>query len=235
MNFLANLVTSLNLLSGFLAIIFSLESCFTLAGWAILLSLVLDGIDGQIARLNPVPSPFGNQLDSLVDVVSFGIAPLILVFVFLYVDLQLKVIPLLFLYLICGIIRLAKYNLLPKEKTANSFLGLPITISGGLIASFILFSSRLKMPVTCILTILVVLISLVMVLFRVRYPNLNGIIQLFNYNKPIFIAIILISLTVLLIYFIFSSLFFPEAVILAFLLIYLIFSPFMLKLLPSEG
>lgn len=235
MNFLANIVTSLNLLSGLLAIIFSLEGQFTFAGWVILLSLVFDGIDGYIARLNPVHSLFGKQLDSLVDVVSFGIAPLILVFVFLYVDLHLKVIPLLFLYLICGIIRLAKYNLLPKERTVNSFFGLPITVSGGLIASFILFSSRLKIESAYILMILVVFVSLIMVLFSVKYPNFNGIIRLFNYNKPIFITIILISLFGLVITYIFSSLFFPEAIILALLLIYLIFSPCMVKLLPSEG
>lgn len=234
MNFLANIVTGLNLFSGFLAIIFSLERHFTLAGWAILLSLVFDGLDGQIARINPVPSQFGKQMDSLVDVVSFGISPLILTFVFLYDKLHLKTVPFLFCYLICSIIRLAKYNTAPKEKINNSFSGLPITAGGGLIASFILFSNGLNIEPVRALIVLVLVISFMMVMFGARYPNLNALTKLFNYNKPVFAAIVLLSFSGSVISYIFTSLFLPEAVILVFLLIYLIFSPFMLKLLPSE-
>lgn len=236
MNFLANIVTGLNLFSGFLAVIFSLERHFTLASWAILLSLIFDGLDGQIARINPVPSQFGKQMDSLVDVVSFGIAPLILTFVFLYEDLHLRTAPVLFCYLICGIIRLAKYNIAPKEKKMNSFSGLPITASGGLIASFIIFLNGLKIEpceLSRVLMIWVLFISFLMILFSVRYPNLNGITQLFKRNKAVFIVIILLSLSGPIMFFVFSSLFLPEAIILAFFLIYLIFSPFMLKLLIS--
>ncbi len=235
MNILANIITGLNLFSGFLAIIFSLERHFSLAGWAILLSLFFDGLDGQIARINPASSQFGKQMDSLVDVVSFGTAPLILTFVFLYDDLHLRTIPFLFCYLICGIIRLAKYNIAPKEKIINSFSGLPITASGGLIASFIIFSNGLNIKPVRILIALILFISFMMVSFRVRYPNLNVITQLFKRNKAVFVTIILLSLSGPVMFFVHSSLFFPETVILAFLLIYLIFSPFMLKLLPSEG
>lgn len=238
MNILANIITGLNLFSGFLAIIFSLERHFSLAGWAILLSLFFDGLDGQIARINPASSQFGKQMDSLVDVVSFGTAPLILTFVFLYDDLHLRTIPFLFCYLICGIIRLAKYNIAPKEKIINSFSGLPITVSGGLIASFIIFLNGLKIEpcdLSRVLMIWVLFISFLMILFNVRYPNLNGITRLFKCNKAVFVTIILLSLSGPVMFFVHSSLFFPETVILAFLLIYLIFSPFMLKLLPSEG
>jgi len=78
MNYLANFLTVLSLFFGFLSIIFSLESHFTFASWAIILSVIFDGLDGQVARKNPVPSEFGKELDSLADVVSFGIAPSIL-------------------------------------------------------------------------------------------------------------------------------------------------------------
>lgn len=84
MNLLANFLTGLSLIGGFAAIIYSLEGHFTFACWAIILSVIFDGLDGQIARKNPVPSEFGKELDSLVDVVSFGIAPLILGYVFVY-------------------------------------------------------------------------------------------------------------------------------------------------------
>jgi len=88
MNYLANFLTGLSLLFGFLSIIFSLEGQFTCASWAIILSVISDGLDGQIARKNPLPSEFGKELDSLVDVVSFGIAPAILGYVFVYSNFQ---------------------------------------------------------------------------------------------------------------------------------------------------
>ena len=63
MNQLANLLSTLSLIFGFISIIFSLESQFTFASWAILLSVVFDGLDGQVARKNPTPREFGKELD----------------------------------------------------------------------------------------------------------------------------------------------------------------------------
>ena len=70
MNYLANSLTILSLFFGFISIVFSLESHFTFACWSIILSVLFDGLDGQVARKNPTPSEFGKELDSLVDVIE---------------------------------------------------------------------------------------------------------------------------------------------------------------------
>src|SRR3990167_5481174 len=105
MNLLANFLSILSLIFGFVSIIFSLESHFTFASWAIILSVIFDGLDGQIARLNPTLSEFGKQLDSLVDVVSFGVAPSVLGYIFVYRNFYLGATLALFIYLFCSVMR----------------------------------------------------------------------------------------------------------------------------------
>ncbi|MCM8796119.1 MAG: CDP-alcohol phosphatidyltransferase family protein, partial [Candidatus Omnitrophica bacterium] len=84
MKYLANFLTTLSIFCGFLSIVFSLEGHFTFACGAIILSVILDGIDGQVARKDPTPNEFGKELDSLTDVICFGIAPSLLGYIFIY-------------------------------------------------------------------------------------------------------------------------------------------------------
>ncbi|MFH1414063.1 MAG: CDP-diacylglycerol--serine O-phosphatidyltransferase, partial [Candidatus Omnitrophota bacterium] len=125
MNLLANILSNLSLFCGFISIILSLERHFTFSAWAIIISVIFDGIDGQVARRNPIPSAFGKELDSLVDVVAFGIAPSVLGYVFIYDHFHVIAALLLFSYLLCSVLRLAKYNITAKEELANCFIGLP--------------------------------------------------------------------------------------------------------------
>jgi CDP-diacylglycerol--serine O-phosphatidyltransferase len=225
---LANLLTLLSLACGFVSIIFSLESHFTFACWAIILSVVFDGFDGEIARKNPVPSEFGKELDSLVDVISFGIAPAILGYIFVYRNFYLAATLSLFIYLLASVMRLAKYNITPKEELANYFFGLPTTVSGGVLASFILIYrkgkdlSPLPESIHTIFLLLVLLLALLMV-SRVRYLNLGGLKQLFG-RKIKFAASVLIIAVI-------SAAFLRKAgvVIFSFFLIYLLFSPLAVK------
>ncbi|MGD0336607.1 MAG: CDP-diacylglycerol--serine O-phosphatidyltransferase [Candidatus Omnitrophota bacterium] len=227
MNFLANLLTTLSLFSGFISIVFSLEGHFTLASWAILSSVLFDGVDGQVARLNPVPSEFGKELDSLVDVVSFGIAPALLGYIFIYRQFYLVAVFALFLYLFCSVMRLAKYNITPKEKMRKYFYGLPTTVSGGVLAAFILiYRGKVGTEVfefaPPIFLLLVVVLSYLMV-SRVRYLNLEGIKELFGRRMLFVIALMFVI-------FITAALLRKSGITLAaYFLIYLIFSPFVVK------
>lgn len=242
MNFLANFLTTLSLICGFVSIIFSLESHFTFACWAIILSVVFDGLDGQIARKNPTPSEFGKELDSLVDVITFGLAPSILGYIFVYRDFYFWATLALFIYLFCSVMRLAKYNITPKEKLVNYFYGLPTTASGGTLASFILIY-RVKhdiflpkfipqilspkfIPVTFLFIVLV--LSFLMV-SRVRYLNLDGLIQIFG-KKTLPLGLALVILLII-------SAFLRIACIVIFMLfsIYLLFSPFLVKRLSNNA
>ncbi len=233
-NFLANLLTGLSLFFGFVSIIFSLEGHFTFASWAIIFSVVFDGIDGQVARKNPQSSAFGKELDSLVDVVSFGIAPTILGYVFIYQSFHFLATLALFIYLCCSVFRLAKYNITPKEQLVNYFLGLPTTVSGGVLASFILIYRRYTQLPPSGLFILLVLVLAMLMVSRVKYLNLDCLKEIFSRSKVAIIVVLLIlSLTPVIFYSI-TSVFSPELIIFTLFLIYLLFSPFMVKLLKFE-
>ena len=233
MNHLANLLTFLSLACGFGSIIFSLENHFTFASWAIILSVVFDGLDGQVARKNPVPSGFGKELDSLVDVVSFGIAPAVLGYIFIYRTFYFWATLALFLYLVCSVIRLAKYNITPKEKLLTYFYGLPTTVGGGVLASFILIYrkgeySSLPQLVPFIFLFLVVLLAFLMV-SRVHYLNLDGLKQVLGKRIRLTLLVLLFLLII--------AAFLRRAGVSLFILfvIYLIFSPFVVKRLNGKS
>ncbi len=219
----ANILTSLSLFCGFISVVFSLESHFTFAAWAIILSVIFDGLDGQVARLNPIPSEFGKEYDSLVDVVSFGIAPAILGYVFIYREFYLLSSAALFIYLFCSILRLAKYNITSKEAMKNYFYGLPTTVGGGMLASFILvYRTKEQAQMPNIFLLLVLILAFLMV-SRIRYPNLDGLKQIFGRKKKLVIIAVVIVLFI-------ARLFEKSGVaIFTFFLIYLIFFPFMVK------
>ncbi|RKY33308.1 MAG: CDP-diacylglycerol--serine O-phosphatidyltransferase [Candidatus Omnitrophota bacterium] len=237
MNYLANFITGLSLICGFASVIFSLESHFTFASWSIILSVIFDGIDGQIARRNPKPSEFGKEIDSLVDVVSFGIAPSVLGYIFIYRDFYLWATLALLIYLCCSVWRLAKYNITPKEKLAKYFYGLPTTASGGVLASFVLIfrksqaTAEIAFPahltelpkyVPFVFLLLVVVLALLMI-SRARYLNLDGLQQLFGKKTK---SVLLASFLLIIL-----SIFFKKAgtTMFSLFLLYLIFSPFVVK------
>jgi CDP-diacylglycerol--serine O-phosphatidyltransferase len=217
-NYLANFFTGLSLAGGFVSIIFSLESHFTYASWAIILSVIFDGLDGQVARRNPVPSEFGKELDSLVDVVSFGIAASILGYIFVYRNFSNAAIVVLFIYLVCSVTRLAEYNITPKERMVDYFYGLPTTVSGGILASFILiYRKYTRLPSPFIFLLIVLGLSFLMV-SKVRYPNLDGLKQILGKK------ILPLSLIALIVF-----VFIPEITIFTLFAIYLIFCPFLFR------
>lgn len=208
-----------------------MENHFTFASWAILLSVLFDGLDGQIARINPLPSDFGKELDSLVDVVSFGIAPSILGYTFVYRDFYLFATLALFIYLFCSVMRLAKYNITPKQRLVNYFYGLPTTASGGLLASFILIYRKKGVieipPFVPVVFVFMILILSFLMISEIKYLNLDGLKQILGKNTFFVVLISGIIITV--------GLLFKKAgiVFFVFFLIYLIFSPFVVKRLNN--
>ncbi len=229
MNQLANLLTILSLFSGFLSIFLSFSGQFTFAAYAVILSVCLDGFDGYVARSAKVSSEFGRELDSLVDAVSFGVAPVLLGQAFIYKDLYQFAIAVLFIYLVCAVVRLARYNISTKGMQDNYFHGLPTTISGGLLASFVLIHRKANFPAgsaTTFFIFLVLLLSFLMV-SQVCYLNLKGLRQaLGEVLKPVLISLFIILCVALCRDKLGVALF-------SVLLIYLIFSPFVVKRLNN--
>lgn len=122
-----------NIFAGFFAVISTLQGNHAHAAIAIGIAVVLDGLDGRIARLTGATSDFGLQLDSLADVISFGIAPAVLVYSWGLQDLGNFARLAAFVFLICGAMRLARYNV--QVQDLKHFAGLPIPAGAGMIAA----------------------------------------------------------------------------------------------------
>ncbi len=136
---LPNAFTLGNLFFGFWAIIAALRGDFSLAAWLIVVAAVADGLDGRIARFARTGSPFGTELDSLVDLVSFGVAPAILVYKQLLETGDWSW-ALAFIYVAAVAVRLARFNIEQGGQAHLHFHGLPSPVAGVTLASFYPFS-----------------------------------------------------------------------------------------------
>ncbi len=137
-----NIVTGINMFFGFLSIVMALKGDFEKAGIFILLAIISDGADGKIARILNGFSDFGKEFDSFSDAISFGIAPSILIYSILKNANAMKelIIPVSFLFLLCAILRLVKFNIttIPSKEKAD-FIGMPTPTAAGIIAAYVVF------------------------------------------------------------------------------------------------
>jgi CDP-diacylglycerol---serine O-phosphatidyltransferase len=133
-----NFITCLNLFSGCVGIVYAFKGELTIASYAILIAAVFDFFDGMIARLLKAYSDIGKELDSLADMVSFGVLPSVIVYhLFLQSPQVGSVSPFLnmsaFLIAVFSALRLAKFNI--DERQSDNFIGLPTPANAMLIAS----------------------------------------------------------------------------------------------------
>ena len=140
-SFIPGSLTAGNMFCGFVSIIYAFEGNFLTASWLIILAAVFDALDGLIARLTKSYSDFGIEYDSLADVISFGAAPSVLIYVahFQYmgkIGLVISFLPLLF-----GSMRLARFNITQETFEKGNFIGLPIPIQASALASYLIFSN----------------------------------------------------------------------------------------------
>lgn len=133
----------------------------------ILMGMIFDLLDGFAARKLHAESLFGQELDSLCDIVTFGVAPALLIYVETLQHLNLTGALLVALFIICGAIRLARFNI--QAVHTNGFLGVPITFAGGFLAIYSLFASQSKIS----LTVFVVILLSILMVSRVRFPSLK--------------------------------------------------------------
>jgi CDP-diacylglycerol--serine O-phosphatidyltransferase len=132
---LPNLLTSASLFGGFYSIVASLDGKYEVAAIAIFVSVVFDGLDGRIARLTGTTSRFGMEYDSLSDLVAFGLAPGILIFTWALRPFGRYGWLAAFLFVVCGALRLARFNVQSTSVESKRFNGLPIPAAAALVAS----------------------------------------------------------------------------------------------------
>lgn len=192
---LPSLITLLNGAFGFTAIVFASRgadqgvagfSYFAMAGYMILLAMFADMLDGRLARMSQSTSSFGGQLDSLCDLISFGVAPAFLMLKAIEVrselatplsgDLFHRFIWLAALaYVSCAIIRLARFNVENEESEAAhmSFTGLPTPGAAGVVVSLIIFYQEVMPTLDAVLFLLpfLTLGSAILMVSQIRYPH----------------------------------------------------------------
>ncbi|WP_347356040.1 CDP-diacylglycerol--serine O-phosphatidyltransferase [Bdellovibrio sp.] len=168
---LPNLMTTGNLFSGFFAVIQSIKGNYLYAAYAIVVAAVFDQLDGRLARLTRSTSKFGAEYDSLCDLVSFGMAPGVLLFLWALQPFGRLGWVACFLFVACGALRLARFNVQANVVEKNYFQGLPIPMAAGIVASSVLAFQDLELePLGNYgLLIMTILLALVMVSnFRFR-------------------------------------------------------------------
>jgi len=134
---LPSIFTTFALFAGFYSIVASVNGDFTLAAISIMVAMLWDTLDGRVARLTNSQSAFGAEYDSLSDLVSFGVAPALLVYLWSLSDLGRIGWLAAFIYLACAALRLARFNTQVGASDKRYFQGLPSPASAGVIASMI--------------------------------------------------------------------------------------------------
>lgn len=134
---LPNLFTTAALFAGFFAIVQAMNGKFTLAAISIFIAMVLDGLDGRVARLTRTQSAFGAEYDSLSDMVSFGAAPALVIYEWALRDLGRWGWVASFMYCACAALRLARFNTQLDVADKRYFTGLPSPSAAALLAGFV--------------------------------------------------------------------------------------------------
>ena len=147
--FLPTIVSIGNLACGFGAIVFIINSELSYAAWLIIVAMIFDGLDGQIARLLKTKVAWGGHLDSFADMITFGLAPAFLIGGLDVFNAHIAIWFVCFFFTLCAVIRLAKFEAENNSDNERSkyFTGLPTTLAGGTVASLILLDSYLKTTV----------------------------------------------------------------------------------------
>ena len=194
---LPNLFTASSIFIGVISIVEASKEHFVLASWLILLALIFDGLDGRIARMTNTTSQFGVEFDSLADIISFGIAPAMLLYFFIGHEYGRFGILVSALYVIFGAIRLARFNISTAKTDPNVFIGLPIPTAAIFISMWILLFHKYTLENYSIVLLLLALGVAILMVSNFRYPSFKKV----QLDKPmVFKTMILFVLVASLLY-----------------------------------
>ena len=194
---LPNLFTASSIFVGVISIVEASKGHFVLASWLILLALVFDGLDGRIARMTNTTSQFGVEFDSLADIISFGIAPAMLMYFFIGHEFGRFGILVSALYVIFGAIRLARFNISTAKTDPNVFIGLPIPTAAVFVSMWILLFHKYSLEDYSIILLFLALGVAMLMVSNFRYPSFKKV----QLDKPmVFKTMIVLVLVASLLY-----------------------------------
>ncbi len=196
---LPNLITAAGIFAGFYVIIAATDGNYQRAAWFILLAAIFDGLDGKVARLTGTSSKFGVELDSLADVISFGVAPGVLLYLWALRPFGKLGWLAAFLYVICGALRLARFNVQVSTVESRRFVGIPIPAAACIVATCVLLFYELGGTGTIKMFSMVVLVFLLafLMISNVEYLSLKDP-ELFK-RQPFLILVVAIMLLIVIV------------------------------------
>jgi CDP-diacylglycerol--serine O-phosphatidyltransferase len=136
---LPNTLTLCGMFFGFYSIVSTFKGNYVHAAWAIMIAMIFDGLDGWVARLTHTTTRFGIELDSLSDLVAFGIAPAVMLYKWALTPFGRVGWAAAFLFVACGALRLARYNVQMGSKESRAFTGMPIPGAATIVATLVIF------------------------------------------------------------------------------------------------
>jgi len=202
---LPNLLTTAALFCGFFSMVSAIAGKYEQACAALFFAGILDGLDGRVARMTNTQSDFGNEYDSMSDLVSFGMAPAILVYTWVAdVTPVIRSLPLswlvTFFFVACAALRLARFNTQVGKVDSNYFVGLPSPTGAGIVAFFVWTATSydwdraiMAWPLLILTTVSALLMVSSLRFFSFKTLNLNGRVP-FRYMLAIVVLFILVAL-----------------------------------------
>jgi CDP-diacylglycerol---serine O-phosphatidyltransferase len=195
---LPNLITTASLFAGFYAIIEAIHGNFEIAALGVLISLILDGLDGRIARMTHSSSNFGVQYDSLADLVAFGVAPALIVYFWALQPYGRYGWVAAFLFVVCGALRLARFNVQIGDIDPKYFNGLPIPAAATMVSTAILMYYELGewAPTRHGLILFMIYVLSFLMVSNVKYYSFKKF-ELFQRKPfPVLVAVVLLFLVI---------------------------------------
>ncbi len=197
---LPNLFTTAALFCGFYAIIAAMQNNFIVAAIAIFIAMLLDGLDGRVARLTNTQSDFGAQYDSLADLISFGLAPSLVMYQWSLLNMGKAGWLVAFIYAATAALRLARFNTQVGTADKNYFQGLPSPAAAALVAGAVWVGQDYSVSgrVVDIAAMLVTVTSGLLMVSNIRYNSFKGID--FKGKIPFFLLLIIMLVIVFISY-----------------------------------
>ncbi|MBC8246116.1 MAG: CDP-diacylglycerol--serine O-phosphatidyltransferase [Deltaproteobacteria bacterium] len=174
---LPNLFTTMNIFCGFYAVIAAVNGSTNAAAIAILVAAIFDALDGKIARATHTTSRFGVEYDSLADLISFGLAPGLMIYLWALKPLGRLGWLAAFLFMVCGALRLARFNTQVDSVKSDYFVGLPIPAAACMLAATVMLHHRLGIGTSAnkiLILMLIYVLSFLMV----------SSIKFYSFKKP---------------------------------------------------
>ena len=189
---LPNTLTLCGMFMGFYSILASIKGLYVDASWAIIIAMVFDGLDGWVARLTHSTTRFGIELDSLSDLVAFGVAPAVMLFKWNLASYGRIGWSAAFLFMACGALRLARYNVQMGSAESKSFTGMPIPGAATIVATMVIFYYEIweTVPAKNIYILLLTFILAVLMVSTLRFHGAKEID--FSKRKPFWILVAIV-------------------------------------------